>query len=119
MQVAQQIVLLLHLMGFAGLLGGVLVQVRTSDPEVSATMLWGGWVLLGTGIALTVLEVVGNDVADWAPLVVKLLLTLFLVLLLSRNRRYLSVPRGLWALIGVLTLVSAVIAVLWPSGAGQ
>ena len=34
-------------------------------------------------------------------------------LLLARNRRFLSVPRGLWLLMGLLTLTNAALSVLW------
>ena len=51
MDLARQIVVLVHLVGFAALLGGILVQARTRDPEVSVTMLWGGWAELGSGVA--------------------------------------------------------------------
>ena len=44
----------------------------------------------------------------WKPL-----LSLVLVLLLARNRRFLSVPRGLWLLMGLLTLTNTALSVLW------
>ena len=50
--------------------------------------------------------VAGHDVA-WGPVGVKTGVTLVLVLLLARNRRFLSVPRGLWLLMGLLTLANA------------
>ena len=113
MQLAEQIVVLVHLVGFAALLGGILVQTRSADPEVNGTMLWGGWLELASGVVLVVLALVGSTAVDWGPVAVKLTVTLFLVLLLARNRRYLSVPRGLWALLGVLTLLNAGLSVLW------
>jgi hypothetical protein len=60
-----------------------------------------------------VLALVGGGSVAWVPVTVKLVITLFLVLLLARNRRFLSIPRGLWALIGVLTLLGAALSVLW------
>jgi len=113
MPVAHQILVLAHLIGFAALLGGVLTQTRLADREVTGTMLWGGLVQLGTGVALVVLELLAPSRVAWGPVTVKLAVTLFLVLLLVRNRRFLSIPAGLWALIGVLTLVNAGLAVLW------
>ncbi|MFL6063895.1 MAG: hypothetical protein ACJ72G_04430 [Friedmanniella sp.] len=113
MQVAHQVLVLAHLIGFAALLGGVLSQGRSGQPEVTGTMLWGGCVELATGVALVVLTVVTGGPVDWGPASVKLVTTLFLVLLLVRNRRFLSIPRGLWALIGGLALVSAGLSVLW------
>lgn len=116
---AVQLLVLVHLVGFAALLGGALAQVRAVEPDVSGAMLWGGWTLLATGVALVVLEVVGSGPDRWWPLVVKLAVSLFLVLLLARNRRYRSIPRGLLSLIGVLTLLDAALGVLWPSAMGQ
>ena len=113
MKWAEQIVVLVHLVGFAALLGGILVQSRSAEPEVNGTMLWGGWVELASGVALVVLALVAAAPIAWWPVGVKLAVTLFLVLLLARNRRYLSVPRGLWALLGVLTLLNAVLSVVW------
>jgi hypothetical protein len=47
--------------------------------------------------------------------VIKLLLTVVIVVLVTMNRKYARIPRGLGALIGVLTLLAAAVAVLWPS----
>jgi hypothetical protein len=113
MHLAQQIVVLVHLVGFAALLGGLLVQTRAPEPEVSATMLWGGWTALGSGVALVALALVAGDGVSWGPVGVKTGVTLFLVLLLARNRRFLSVPRGLWLLMGLLTLLNTALSVLW------
>ena len=113
MHVAEQIVVLVHLVGFAALLGGILVQTRAPEPEVNATMLWGGWVALASGVALVVLALVAGQDVGWGPVGVKTGGTLFLVLLLARNRRFLSVPRGLYLLLGGLTLLNAALSVLW------
>ena len=113
MEWAQQIVVLVHLVGFAALLGGILVQARAHDPEVNATMLWGGWAELGSGVVLVTLALTSGDGVAWGPVAVKTAVTLFLVLLLVRNRRFLSVPRGLYLLIGLLTLLSTALSVLW------
>jgi hypothetical protein len=110
---AQQILVLLHLLAFAALFGGVLAQVRASEPEVTGVMLWGGWAALGTGVVLVVLAVVAGERTTWGPVSVKLVITLFLVVLLARNRQFLSIPRGLLALIGVLTLLTTGVSVLW------
>jgi hypothetical protein len=110
---AQQILVLLHLVGFAAVLGGVLAQVRQPAPEVTGVMFWGGWVELATGVVLVVLPLASGRAVVWGPVSVELVVTAFLVLLLARNRRFLSVPRGLWALIGVLALASTGVSVLW------
>ncbi len=118
MHLATQLLVLAHLVGLAALLGGVLAQLRIVDPEVTGVMLVGGLTELVTGVALVVLELTGSGRVSWWPLGIKLVLTLFVVLLLVRNRRFLSVPRGLCALIGFLTLASTGLAVLWPTPPG-
>lgn len=111
-----QLVTLVHLIGFAALLGGSLVQFRAVEPEVNRTMLVGSWTQLVTGLVLaTVLELTPDpsDPVNHAKLGVKLGVTVIVVLLVAKNRKFQSIPRGLWAIITGLTLVNAAIAVLW------
>ena len=119
MHLASELLVLAHLVGFAALLGGVLAQLSKAEPEVTGLMLWGGWAELVTGVALVVLGASGAGVVAWWPVSIKLVLTLVVVLLLVRNRRFLSVPRGLCALLGALALAAAALAVLWPAPSGQ
>jgi hypothetical protein len=39
--------------------------------------------------------------------------TALVVLLVVKNRKFASIPRGLWGLIVALTLTNAAVAVLW------
>ena len=114
MDIAYQILVLLHLIGFASLFGGLLVQARSVEPEVNAAMLHGGWTQLVTGLALVALLEIGPEPVNHVKVGVKLAITLVVVLLVAKNRRFTSIPKGLWALMGVLTLANAGIAVLWP-----
>ena len=113
MELVSRVVLLVHLIGFACLVGGLLVQLRSAAPEVNAAMLHGAWLELVTGAGLVALIVVEHGDLHYAQLSVKLGLTLLVVLLVSVNRKYQSIPRGLWALIGSFSLANAAIAVLW------
>jgi hypothetical protein len=113
MQLAYQILVLLHLIGFAALLGGVLVQLRSKEPEVNAAMLHGSLTLLITGIALVILEEIGPDPLNYLEVAIKLVVSAIVVLLVVKNRKFASIPRGLWGLIGGLTIANAAVAVLW------
>ena len=113
MQLAYQITVFLHLLGFAALLGGVLVQLRVPDPEVNRAMLVGALIELVTGVGLWVLAGLGSSPVSVPQLVVKLIITVFVAVLVVLNRKYASIPRGLWALVGGLTLANAGIAVFW------
>ncbi|SDD79106.1 hypothetical protein [Auraticoccus monumenti] len=110
---ARDVVLLLHLIGFAALLGGAIVQLRDREPLVNAAMVHGALVQLVSGVGLVVLDEVDDQ--DWDALQVgtKLVVTLFVALLVVVNRRYSSIPRGLLAMITVLTVGNAAVAVLW------
>jgi hypothetical protein len=111
--VALQIVVLIHLIGFACLFGGSVVQLRTTEPDVNAAMLHGAWLALVTGAALVGFAVIGHDQLNYPKLSIKAALTLFLVILVSKNRKFSSIPKGLLALIGAMTLANATVAVLW------
>jgi hypothetical protein len=114
MHLVYQFLTLVHLIGFAALLGGCLVQFRSVAPEVSRTMLVGAWTQLASGLALAALLEVGNGPADpvnHAKLGVKLAVAAIVVLLVAKNRKFQSIPKGLWGLITALTLVNAGVAV--------
>ena len=113
MEFASRMVLLVHLIGFASLFGGLLVQLRFAAPEVNAAMLHGAWLSLLSGAGLVALTIVDGGELHYAQLSVKLGLTLLVVLLVSVNRKFQSIPRGLWALIGGFSLANAAVAVLW------
>jgi hypothetical protein len=113
MAIAGQVLVLLHLIGFAALLGGVLVQSRVPQPEVNGAMLQGAWIELVTGGALVAWLVLAHQDLHYAELAVKFALTLLVVLLVAKNRKFQSIPRGLWVIIGALTLTNTALSVLW------
>ena len=59
------------------------------------------------------LEEVGPDPVDHAKIAIKLLITVVIVVLVAKNRKFATIPRGLWGLIGGLTIANAAVAVLW------
>ncbi|GAB3914990.1 hypothetical protein GCM10011575_40320 [Microlunatus endophyticus] len=115
MELLDEIVLLLHLIGFAALFGGILVQIRVREPEINAAMLHGSYTMLVTGLALAVFLKAGLVIGDinLPQLVIKLVISAIITFLVIINRRFTSIPRGLWTLLGVLTLGNAAVAVLW------
>jgi hypothetical protein len=113
MEFATRVVVLVHLLGFASLMGGLLVQAKAVAPEVNGPMLAGAWLSLLSGAALVALLVVNHGDIHYGPLAVKLFLTLVIVLLVGVNRKFLSIPRGLWALLTGFALANAGVAVLW------
>lgn len=113
MHIAELCVLLGHLMGWALLFGGAAAQWRRPEPCVSAGMLNGALLLLVTGVVLVILAETAPDPVNHAKLAVKAGVALVVVVLVVANRRWESIPRGLLAIISVLTLANAAVAVLW------
>ena len=113
MQLVQQILVLIHLIGFAALFGGFIVQISSKEPEINASMLNGSFTLLISGLALVVLEGIGPDPVNHVKIAIKLLITAVIVVLVAKNRKFAAIPRGLWGLIGGLTIMNAAVAVLW------
>ena len=113
MDVAYRLLVLVHLVAFAALLGGALVQLRSREPEVNAAMLHGAWVALASGVALWALAGTFDVSVAVGPLVVKTAVSGVLTLLVVLNRRFSSVPRGLLLLITLLVLTDAALSVLW------
>lgn len=106
---------LVHLVGFAALFGGCLAQFRSVAPEVTPTMLVGAWTQVVSGLLLAgVLELDADPTpVNHVKLGVKLVVAAFVLLLVAKNRKFESIPKGLWGLISALTLANAAIAVFW------
>jgi hypothetical protein len=117
MDVVYQILVVLHFLGLASLIGGWLVQLRAvGERYVSAAMLGGVLTQLVTGAALVGLAE-GVDsldrTVDRAKIGVKLLVTLVVTVLCWVNRRRQYIPNGLYFLIGLLSIANVVLAVFW------
>ncbi len=117
MDVAYELVVLVHLLGMASLVGGWLVQVSArGERYVSAAMLHGGLTQLVTGVALVAMaEGVASldEPIDWPKMAVKLAVTLVVVVLCWANRRRHTLPDGVYAIIGMLAIGNVAVAVLW------
>lgn len=113
MDIVRDILFLLHLIGFAALFGGCFVQMKSAEPQVNAAMLHGVITQLVTGILLTGLAEMGTDPVNHAKIGVKLLVTLVIAVLVIKNRKYESIPKGLWGILLGLSVLNAGVAVFW------
>ena len=110
------IVLILHFVGLAALLGGVLVQVKDTiagKGRILAAMIHGALTQLVTGVALLgLLQSSGGDVNN-TKIAVKLAVVIVITVLVFvfRKRQPLA-PWVVW-LVGALTIANIAIAVLW------
>jgi hypothetical protein len=106
----------LHLVGFALLLGGWVVQFLGGKVRVSIPMRIGLGTLLGSGLLLAIPFPSGVDL-DYVKLGVKLAIAVGIGVLFgiegTRARAGRTVSRGLFGSIGALALLNAAVAVFW------
>lgn len=111
----------LHLLGMAALVGGYLaaaVGARGGSLVPGAVMLWGARLQLLTGLAIVGLgEAVLDNEYDTAKLGVKLVVSVAVVALVeiasARDRKGRAVAPGLVHATGGLAVLNVLVAVLW------
>jgi hypothetical protein len=113
MDLARLILLLVHMLGFAALFGGLVVQAREPHKVVNGAMRDGAGTAFLAGLLLVgILE--ASDVAvDQVKIGVKFGVGLVILVLVMANTRKPQIPQGLWAGLLLLTLVNVGVAVLW------
>jgi hypothetical protein len=113
-EILRLILLYLHLIGFALLLGGALAQYLSGVIRINAAMLWGAFIQLVTGLGLAApLRGGGDNEPDPAKLAVKLVIAVLIVIMVFFSRKRETVSRGHFLAIVGLTLVNAAVAVFW------
>ena len=114
MEIVKNLTLVLHFVGLASLLGGFLVQLSASGKRIDPAMFHGALTMLVTGIALVGIDQAMDDPdLNNAKVAVKLLVLVVITVLVMANRKRPTVPVGLWATVGGLTLLNVVLAVFW------
>jgi hypothetical protein len=116
METLRLILLLVHILGWAALFGGLVVQARDADKQVNAAMRDGVGTAFLTGVAL-VGVIQGGDLGEVnnAKIAVKLVIGLVLLILVMANTRKERIPQGLWVGLLVLTAVNVAVAVFWST----
>jgi hypothetical protein len=115
MDFLRQLLLVLHILGFAALLGGLLVQARSSEKSVNALMRDGAGTAFVAGLLLVgVLEADDVEVNN-AKIAVKGVIGLVVLVLVMANVRKERIATGLWALLLLLTVANVCVAVFWSS----
>ena len=117
MDILYNLLVVLHFLGLASLVGGWLVQLRArGERYINPAMLHGVLTLLVTGILLVGLasgvEALDREVDNMRALV-KLVIALVIAVLIWVNRRRQAIPDGLFFVIGLLSIANVVIAVFW------
>lgn len=116
----RNIVLILHFIGMASLLGGVMVQLKdifAGKGKIVAAMIHGAWTMLVTGLALVAViewrKATGDDVdINNFKIAVKSVIVVAVLFLVMFYRKRETVKRGEMLAIAALTLTNVSIAVI-------
>ncbi|MAS56943.1 hypothetical protein [Nocardioides sp.] len=113
METLRLILLVLHILGFSALIGGLLAQAGTGEKKVNAAMRDGVGTAFVAGLALVGVLEGGDAEVSYAKISVKLGIGLILLVLVMANTRKPNIPQGLWAGLLGLAVLNVCIAVLW------
>ncbi len=113
METLRLILLVLHILGFSALIGGLLAQAGSGEKKVNAAMRDGIGTAFVAGLALVGVLESGDDPVNHAKIAVKLLVGLVILVLVMANNRKSAIPQGLWAGLIVASVLNVVVAVVW------
>jgi hypothetical protein len=115
-EILRQVLLFIHFLGLASLLGGLLVQIKGPERRILPAILHGALTQLVSGVLLVgVLEGLDDPAhpVNNVKLGVKLLVVLVITVLAWLNRRKTSIPAGLFFTLTALTVINVGVAVFW------
>lgn len=116
MDVLIHLVVGLHIIGIASLLGGFLTQMKAMGRGAARfvpAMLHGALTMLVTGVILVGLNQADDQPVNNIKIGVKLTLLIVILGLVYVKRDDEKVDKNLFALVGALTTANVFIAVLW------
>lgn len=113
MDTLRLIFLFVHILGFAALIGGLLVQAQEPVKRVNSAMRDGVGVAFLAGLALVGVLEAGDGDVNHAKVGVKLVVALVLLVLVMANMRKERIPQGLWLGLLALSVLDVGVAVFW------
>src|SRR5690554_2633057 len=117
MEILRNVLLILHFIGLASLLGGFLVQMsafKTKSAVINPAILHGALTQLVTGLLLVTVAEMGDGDVNHMKVGIKLLVVIVIYVLALINRKKTSVSPAVLGTIGLLTLVNIIVAVTVP-----
>ncbi|WP_228993260.1 hypothetical protein [Streptomyces sp. DH8] len=116
MDVLINVVVALHIIGIASLLGGFLTQMKAvgeGTARFGPAMLHGALTMLITGIALVGLNQADDQAVNNVKIGVKLALLVVILALVYVKRDEEKVDKGVFMAVGGLTVANIFIATVW------
>jgi predicted membrane protein len=120
-ELSRNVLVILHLVGMASVLGGFLTQMKAMAKKAARivpAMVHGAWTALITGILLVGVAqwrigLGANFEVDHTKIAVKSIIAAVILVLVMINRKKDSVATPIFGAIGALTLTNLVLAVIW------
>lgn len=113
MEILRLALLFLHIIGFAALIGGLLVQAREPAKSVNAAMRDGAGTAFLAGLLLVGVLEAGDGDVNHVKIGVKFAVGLVILVLVMANARKPNIPQGLYVGLLVLGLLNVALAVFW------
>ncbi|MDQ0986467.1 hypothetical protein [Streptomyces sp. V2I9] len=116
MDVLINVVVALHIIGIASLLGGFLTQMKAvgaGTARFTPAMLHGALTMLITGIALVGLNQADDQAVNNVKIGIKLALLVVILALVYVKRDEEKVDKGAFMAVGGLTVVNIFLATVW------
>ncbi|WP_341923775.1 hypothetical protein [Nocardioides psychrotolerans] len=113
METVRLVLLIIHILGFAALFGGLVVQAGAPEKSVNSAMRDGVGTAFLAGLALVGVLEAGDDPVNHAKIGVKFAIGLVLLILVMANMRKERIPPGLWVGLIALSVINIGVAVLW------
>ncbi len=115
MEFIYNLVVILHFIGLASLVGGFIVQISSAEKGVNAAMFHGALTQLVTGLILVGMVEGGavDEEINMTKISVKLAIVLVVTVLVFMGRKKTPPQVALWGAIGALSISNIFIAVLW------
>ncbi|MDP3967580.1 MAG: hypothetical protein Q8Q02_04820 [Nocardioides sp.] len=114
MEILRQVLLVVHILGYAALLGGLLVQLK-GPWAANSLMRDGVGTAFVTGLLLVGVLEAGDADVDNMKVGVKFVIGLVLLVLVMANLKKPTLPKGLFYGVLALTLLNIGVAVFWSS----
>lgn len=116
MEILRHVLLVIHLLGFAALFGGLFIQMSSATKSVNSAMRDGAGTAFVAGLLLVgVLEGTDGVEVNHMKVGIKLLIGLVILVLVMVNMKKPQIPNGLfWGIFG-LTVVNVAVAVFVSS----
>ena len=113
METLRLVLLFLHIVGFAMLIGGIVAQSSSPEKTVNAAMRDGIGTAFLAGLLLVGVLEAGDDPVNHAKVAVKFAVGLVILVLVMANARKERIPQGLWLGLLLLAVANVGVAVFW------